>query len=319
MKRNQLTELKFDTFYELQKLKDLNLAHNSISVIDSKTFINNKEIENLILASNQIEKIHENTFKNMKKLIYLSLNNNKIIELGEATFKVNLNLIAVDLTNNKLKYIPESIFDIPSGKLGKVLLSGNDSCINDDEKFIDSNTKLTNLILIRDDLVEYCLPINIKECTTTLEAVEKEKESINISAVLKIEEIQQNHRNKLENLKNTLELKVLKLESELEFESKKSLEAGKQFQKYRNLTEFCEKAFDDTTKEKDTAMRKLIECEIKYKQDKNKEFDDMKRKNDDLLSEIAMLKEKALYFDFPCQVKKQILVLLRVLWLHLMR
>jgi Leucine-rich repeat (LRR) protein len=308
LEKNRIVELKIDTFNGLEKLKDLNLANNQIKRINSKTFKDNTALENLRLDNNEIEKVHEKCFKNLKQLEFLSMENNKIVELSADTFKENSNLLTINLSNNKLKYISEFVFTIPNGKLRKVSLVGNE-CLHDDDNFLNPDN--FELQLMQEKFAEHCLPIPVKECRDDLESAKKEIEKIQEMFILRIEEIENEHKNIFNKLETKLESKISILEKDLteakeklDFEKKKTFEAEKQFQKYRNFTEVYKNNHEGLTKDKDEAMTKLIECEIeknlseRKNPQNNEEHLEMERKFDELKNKV----EEKSFFEFICEV-----------------
>lgn len=208
---NDLIELNFDTFIDLTKLKTLNLAQNKIRSIHSKLFGANTDLQSLTLSFNLIDKVHENTFKPLTKLEILDLSNNKIVELREETFKFNIALIKVDISDNLLEFLPETLFE-PTLSLLEDLKLRNNKCLKDDVQFEEPSNGKLNFNLIKNILVEYCLPPHYKECRDELK---EEKNQLNNSLAI-VREAKETSERKLNDRIKELNSKTLQLEKDLE-------------------------------------------------------------------------------------------------------
>lgn len=314
---NDLVELNFDTFSDLTKLKTLNLAQNKISSIHSKLFASNTDLQSLLLSFNSIDKVHENTFKKLTKLEILDLSNNKIVELREETFKFNIALIKVDISDNLLEFLPETLFE-PTLTLLEDLKLRNNKCLKDDAKFVSATNGKPNFNLIRDILVENCLPHHYKQCRDEFkdEKIQLEKR------VALIQEEKNSSEQKLNEEIHELKSKASQLEKDLE-KNKTSLRLEEEqlkrlmFQLTELQTENEELKSDNKSASKmlTAAIDKLNMFEAETKE-QNKVLitqcdehsvknTDLSKKNNQLKEEILSLKkasDKCAQFDITCDL-----------------
>ncbi|MFN8770613.1 MAG: leucine-rich repeat domain-containing protein [Neisseriaceae bacterium] len=108
MNKNQITEIKENTFNGLVYLRNLYLSENQITKIKENAFNGLVKLYQLKLNHNQITKIDAKAFGGLKQLYTLGLNNNQITE-----FKVNVSngkLRVLDLYDNKITKIEANAF-----------------------------------------------------------------------------------------------------------------------------------------------------------------------------------------------------------------
>jgi Leucine-rich repeat (LRR) protein len=89
--KNNLTELKTDTFKDLPALRILHLSHNRIKTIQSGSFNNLPSLTMLILSynlmdKNSIKNICKDSFRDFEKLKYLNLSGNTITKIDKEAF-----------------------------------------------------------------------------------------------------------------------------------------------------------------------------------------------------------------------------------------
>lgn len=105
----KLEKIDERSFKNCVNLTNLDLEHNSISIIRENAFVNNAELKFLILNDNKIvDKLPENVFARQSKLEELHLRFNKLEEFPTGIFKNLHNLEVLKLTNNRMsKLNPE--------------------------------------------------------------------------------------------------------------------------------------------------------------------------------------------------------------------
>lgn len=108
LNRNDIKELS--DFAQLENLRKLFLASNSIAVIKGNVFRRLTALTFLTLEDNEIFFIHSNAFAGNLNLEELNLNRNDLSFLEPTTFHNNLNLKEISLNHNKLKGLPAGIF-----------------------------------------------------------------------------------------------------------------------------------------------------------------------------------------------------------------
>lgn len=144
LRRNQITEIEPDAFYDVTNLKTLLLGSNNIQTLENKVFnglnsmekldLSNNKIGNiapntfclspvfivafthfyrnltLVMDENILSEIQNNTFYTMKQLSHLLLKYNMISHIDKSAFNNNKYLKQISLVGNMLASIQGEIF-----------------------------------------------------------------------------------------------------------------------------------------------------------------------------------------------------------------
>ncbi|KAJ8979234.1 hypothetical protein NQ317_009414 [Molorchus minor] len=105
----ELKLLKRDLFVGMPSLSELVLTGN-ITEIEYDAFLEISKIKKLVLSNCQIKIISMDTFMDLQKLLYLDLSNNKLESLPPGVFDNVVSLKELYLNGNKLTELPSGIF-----------------------------------------------------------------------------------------------------------------------------------------------------------------------------------------------------------------
>ena len=108
--KNQIKEIKDNTFNGLKKLEELSLFNNQIEKIEKGAFNGLENLEDLILRLNHIKEIKNNAFKGLKNLRKLNLMKNQITEIEKNAFNGLENLEDLNLSRNGISIIEKGAF-----------------------------------------------------------------------------------------------------------------------------------------------------------------------------------------------------------------
>jgi len=108
--KNQIKEIKDNTFNGLKKLEELSLFNNQIEKIEKGAFNGLENLEDLILCLNHIKEIKNNAFKGLKNLRKLNLMKNQITEIEKNAFNGLENLEDLNLSRNGISIIEKGAF-----------------------------------------------------------------------------------------------------------------------------------------------------------------------------------------------------------------
>jgi Leucine-rich repeat (LRR) protein len=102
MSFNQISEIEYNYFYGLYKMKELNLSDNNIYFLDSYTFSAMELLTTLDLSYNFINKLETSIFSTAIDLQKLDLSHNELIFINQESFGQNKleNLKHLDLSHN---------------------------------------------------------------------------------------------------------------------------------------------------------------------------------------------------------------------------
>ena len=147
-----LMDVDVQSFQKLDKLQDLNLAHNNLwslpinalclSNLKRLNVSNNhlmdvvdlgvsfgegcaiKTLTELDLSLNHISSLRANDLSQTPNVVNLNLRGNKMTVLDDSSLRGLVNLREIDLSDNRLAALPANVFDF-SQKLEKILLQNN--------------------------------------------------------------------------------------------------------------------------------------------------------------------------------------------------
>ncbi|XP_019370664.1 PREDICTED: leucine-rich repeat-containing protein 4C-like isoform X1 [Gavialis gangeticus] len=89
---------------------ELDLQHNSFSILSSGFFPDLPEITSLYLGSSHILQVASGAFKGVRNLYHLHLDNNLLEQLPQDVFVNMTNLIFLHLQHNQITYLPPGVF-----------------------------------------------------------------------------------------------------------------------------------------------------------------------------------------------------------------
>ena len=107
--RNQISQIKDNTFSQTPKLSTLVLLGNFLTEINRSALRGDHSLTDLQLQDNQIETIHSDAF-DLVALRTIYLQNNSLASLSSQWFSGNEKLQTVMLQNNLLNSVPEDAF-----------------------------------------------------------------------------------------------------------------------------------------------------------------------------------------------------------------
>ncbi|KAI0978268.1 hypothetical protein GJ496_011518 [Pomphorhynchus laevis] len=126
-------------------LRELDLSHNAISIIDKEFFVNIKKLEKLDLSFNLLEAILPIFARNNHHLQVLNLSHNQLRNLPVLDID-NLNII--DLSFNGAKILKSLTFS-GNPKLSKIILDGNQiTTVKDNAFYMHQRPKYMNELFI---------------------------------------------------------------------------------------------------------------------------------------------------------------------------
>ncbi|CAG9797587.1 unnamed protein product [Chironomus riparius] len=107
---NRIESFDFSTIY---RLRELNLARNSIRHLNGNAFQGLQDLRQLDLSSNKITDLSKSSdvFNNLSQLTVLDLSNNTINDIPRHIFYALGNLIQLNMANNKLFVLPYQAFE----------------------------------------------------------------------------------------------------------------------------------------------------------------------------------------------------------------
>ncbi len=122
-----LLRVKPEDFSNGQNLKELDLSHNQLKVLENKLFSNLTGLIKLDASFNQINFIHPEAFKNCCKfLTVLELQHNKIQKIDSEIFK----LLQSDLNDGHYRFIYNQYVDISYNEFTELEISKNVEYLN---------------------------------------------------------------------------------------------------------------------------------------------------------------------------------------------
>ncbi|KAG6444016.1 hypothetical protein O3G_MSEX003131 [Manduca sexta] len=108
---NYIKHFDSNSLNNLQKLRDIKMPHNKITEIRSNSFRELNELEMIDLDNNNIEIIHPKSIANLPNLISIYLSRNHIIDLPDHVFYNLPKLRIIELQGNRLQFISIRAFD----------------------------------------------------------------------------------------------------------------------------------------------------------------------------------------------------------------
>ncbi|XP_026186880.1 relaxin receptor 1 isoform X4 [Mastacembelus armatus] len=123
LQRNQLQELRANTFFNYQSLQKLYLQHNRIQDVSPDAFRGLYNLTRLYLSYNKISVLMPGVFQDLYKLEWLILENNNIQQISSMTFSGLNSLVLLVLLNNSLTKLDDVCREMP--RLNWLDLEGN--------------------------------------------------------------------------------------------------------------------------------------------------------------------------------------------------
>ncbi|XP_015120894.1 leucine-rich repeat-containing protein 15-like [Diachasma alloeum] len=108
LQNNRISQIKAGTFFGV-KLRDINLANNTLKHISGGVFNRSRNLKKLSLRSNRIEIVHSRMFSGCRKLNSLSLEDNNIYHIDPQSFR-RLRLDSLNLENNNITFLDNNTF-----------------------------------------------------------------------------------------------------------------------------------------------------------------------------------------------------------------
>lgn len=111
---NKLRKINLNDFLPLQRLKKLDLAYNTIIVIETQEKLSSYGIvQEIDLSYNFIETIPNNFITRFRELEHLNMSHNMISNIGEHAFEGTVQLKTLDLSHNKLQEVGSIFTQLP--------------------------------------------------------------------------------------------------------------------------------------------------------------------------------------------------------------
>ncbi|KAL3846852.1 hypothetical protein ACJMK2_017806 [Sinanodonta woodiana] len=125
IKKNRLTHVGVQTFWNIRGLQHLDLSQNELKRIPVGTFQGIVTLRYLKLQQNKIQKLDIGVFDSLRSLIYLNIANNSIGILQNGLFATLWNLKVLNLAYNNISIIETEAFPIDSVALKYIYLNNN--------------------------------------------------------------------------------------------------------------------------------------------------------------------------------------------------
>ncbi|KAJ0002761.1 hypothetical protein NQD34_007910 [Periophthalmus magnuspinnatus] len=155
LQRNQLENLKANTFVKLQNLRKLYLQHNRIHDVSPDAFRGLYNLTRLYLSHNQISVLLPGVFRDLHKLEWLILENNNIHQMSSLTFSGLHSLVLLVLLNNSLIKLDDICREMP--RLNWLVLQRNrishihDQAFSVLQKLGELNISYNPILELKDD------------------------------------------------------------------------------------------------------------------------------------------------------------------------
>ncbi|XP_023315876.1 protein artichoke-like [Trichogramma pretiosum] len=107
LSRNELSNVKVETFDALISLSELNLDDNLLRSVPN--LFNNVKLTSLSIRRNKLQVIERRELQNLKSLRVLQLGGNRIRSISAGSFEDLDSLAELDLSNNELDFIPSDL------------------------------------------------------------------------------------------------------------------------------------------------------------------------------------------------------------------
>ncbi|XP_021957073.1 carboxypeptidase N subunit 2 [Folsomia candida] len=109
---NQITHINSSTFTGLSSaMLELNMAKNSLSILENETFSKLNNLARLSLHGNNLEVLEPGAFTGLTNLTWLQLGNNILTSVDPALFLPTQNLKRLELNNNDLAFVGDEAFE----------------------------------------------------------------------------------------------------------------------------------------------------------------------------------------------------------------
>lgn len=118
-----IDSIQSDRLLHADRLQDLRLNNNDISIVPRKAFANNPNLWQIYLQENRIETIEDNAFEGVMYLSVLRLDQNLITTVGRSTFAGAPLIGELQLAYNRIEVIEDGALNLP--QLKELNLAGN--------------------------------------------------------------------------------------------------------------------------------------------------------------------------------------------------
>lgn len=179
--KQNIKNIRKNTFAKARSLKFLSLSHNGIKIVKTDDFKGCGNLEELYINYNQLDSIEDGAFDNLPFLRVLGLNENNIVTINENIFKFNMKLQCIGFTKNQLNSLSKNTF--VKLKHLNFLSLGNNTCIN---SYWESNA-FQSMTKIKESLKWCNLNYFVDATRKKLDDYSENMEDLN-AAVFKIEQ-----------------------------------------------------------------------------------------------------------------------------------
>lgn len=110
LNKNEICDIRRNSFEDCANLEVLDLSSNCISAIDAQSFFQLERLLCLNLAENKLENITRQMLKGLFSVERLNLSHNEIDQIGNSAFVDMISLLELDLSTNNLTSITATVF-----------------------------------------------------------------------------------------------------------------------------------------------------------------------------------------------------------------